>query len=352
MDVEERIAGLFGLPPEEFIAARDQLARQLKADGDAAGAKRVSALRRPTVAAWAVNQATRERPELVRELLEAGDRLHQAQRRALSGLRGGGLREAGAGRRAAVDRLAAVAAEALERSGRSPDPHRDAISSTLQAASVDGEAAAALRAGTLSKELALPSGFGDAGGLSLVQPLPSEAAEPKATPEPAGGRGRGGRGAAATGRRRAGEGGAGAATRRDGRATAARRRELEAARRRRDELQRQAAKAERAAAKAREAAGEAGEVEDAASAEAGRLADAARQARQAAEQARRAAEQARLAADDARQEADTAKTRSQRAARRARAADGEAAEADDAAREARRALERAERELAELEPAD
>ncbi len=351
MDVEEGIAGLFGLPPEEFIAARDQLARQLKADGDAAGAKRVSALRRPTVAAWAVNHAARERPELVRELLEAGDRLHQAQRRALSGLRGGGLREAGAERRAAVDRLAAVAAEALERSGSSPDPHRDAISSTLQAASVDGAAAAALRAGTLSKELAVPSGFGDAGGLSLVQPLPSEAAEPKAKPEPAERRGRGGRGAAATGRRGAGEGGA-AAARQDGRTTAARRRELEAARRRRDELQRQAAKADRAAAKARDAADEAGEAEDAASSEAGRLADAARQARQAAEQARRAAEQARLAADDARQEADAAKTRSQRAARRARAADGDAAEADDAAREARRALERAERDLAELEPAE
>ena len=73
MDPEEGIDGLFGLPPEEFIAARDQLARQLKAGGDAAGAKRVSALRRPTVAAWAVNQAARERPELVRELLEAGD---------------------------------------------------------------------------------------------------------------------------------------------------------------------------------------------------------------------------------------------------------------------------------------
>jgi len=351
MDPEERIDGLFGLPPEEFIAARDQLARQLKAGGDAAGAKRVSALRRPTVAAWAVNQAARERPELVRELLEAGDRLHQAQRRALSGLRGGGLREAGAQRREAVDRLAAVAAEALERSGRSPDPHRDAISSTLQAASVDGEAAAALRDGTLSKELAVPSGFGEAGGLALVQPLTPEPAEPRAkSAEPAERRGRGGRGEAAPSRRGVREGGA--ATRKDGRATAARRRELEAARRRRDELRRQADKTDRAAARTREAAEEAGEAEDAASAEADRLADAARQAKQAADQARRAAEAARGAADDARQEADGAKTRSQRAARRARAADGEAAEADDAARDARRALERAERELAELEPAD
>ena len=56
---------LFALPPAEFIAARDALAKRLKADGDATRAAEVKALRRPSVAAWAVNQVARRKPELV-----------------------------------------------------------------------------------------------------------------------------------------------------------------------------------------------------------------------------------------------------------------------------------------------
>src|SRR6266536_3444374 len=73
------------------------------------------------------NRAARRRPELVTDLIEAGERLRQVQRRALSGLRGGGLRVAGAERRVAVERLLAEATEVLEQSGRSPEAHRDAI---------------------------------------------------------------------------------------------------------------------------------------------------------------------------------------------------------------------------------
>src|SRR6266540_2061005 len=149
MDVEAGIERLFGLAPEEFVAARDELARRLRKDGDGAAAKRVAGLRRPTVAAWAVNRAARRRPELVTDLIEAGERLRQAQRRALSGLRGGALRTAGAERRVAIERLLAEAADVLEESGRSPEAHRDAIAATLQAASVDETAAAAVRAGKL-----------------------------------------------------------------------------------------------------------------------------------------------------------------------------------------------------------
>src|SRR6266540_2930149 len=164
MDVEAGIERLFGLAPEEFVAARDELARRLRKDGDGAAAKRVAGLRRPTVAAWAVNRAARRRPELVTDLIEAGERLRQAQRRALSGLRGGALRTAGAERRVAIERLLAEAADVLEESGRSPEAHRDAIAATLQAASVDETAAAAVRAGTLDREVAAPSGFGEVAG--------------------------------------------------------------------------------------------------------------------------------------------------------------------------------------------
>src|SRR5688572_26545469 len=47
-DLADAQAGdeLFGLPPEEFVAARDDLARRLRREGDAEAARRVKALRR------------------------------------------------------------------------------------------------------------------------------------------------------------------------------------------------------------------------------------------------------------------------------------------------------------------
>ena len=324
MDVEAGIERLYGLPPEEFVAARDELARQLRKDGDAAAAKRVAGLRRPTVVAWAVNQAARRRPELVTDLVEAGERLRQAQRRALSGLRGGALRTAGSERRRAVERLLAEATSVLEESGRSPEAHRDAIAATLQSASVDEAAAAAVRAGTLDRELAAPSGFGEVAGLQLLQPPP----EPEAPERPA------------------------SPARRRVKLDPARRRELDAARRQRDQRRREARTAASVAGKARETADQAAEAESEAAEAARRLAGESAQARRASEEARRAAEEARRVADETREAADTAKTRSQRAARRARDAVEEAIDAETVAGTAREALERAERRVTELESGD
>jgi len=324
MDVEAGIERLYGLPPEEFVAARDELARQLRKDGDAAAAKRVAGLRRPTVVAWAVNQAARRRPELVTDLVEAGERLRQAQRRALSGLRGGALRTAGSERRRAVERLLAEATSVLEESGRSPEAHRDAIAATLQSASSTEAAAAAVRAGTLDRELAAPSGFGEVAGLQLLQPPP----EPEAPERPA------------------------SPARRRVKLDPARRRELDAARRQRDQRRREARTAASVAGKARETADQAAEAESEAAEAARRLAGESAQARRASEEARRAAEEARRVADEAREAADTAKTRAQRAARRARDAVEEAIDAETVAGTAREALERAERRVTELESGD
>src|SRR5947207_15901983 len=71
--VDREIDKLYGLSPEEFTAARDGLAKELKAAGDQSGATSVKALRRPTVAAWAVNQVVRREPKGADGLLEAGD---------------------------------------------------------------------------------------------------------------------------------------------------------------------------------------------------------------------------------------------------------------------------------------
>jgi hypothetical protein len=80
---DARVDALFELPPEDFVAARDRLAKELD-DRDAA--KEVKALRRPTVPAWAVNQTVRRHRDVLRELLDAGREVRSAQRRAVTGL--------------------------------------------------------------------------------------------------------------------------------------------------------------------------------------------------------------------------------------------------------------------------
>ena len=92
MEVEEAVAGLYRLPLAEFVAARDRLARQLRAAGDREAARRVAALRRPSVSAWAANQLAQAAPHAMAELLEVGAALAQAQQDALAGRPGAARR--------------------------------------------------------------------------------------------------------------------------------------------------------------------------------------------------------------------------------------------------------------------
>ena len=166
--VESDIDELYGLPPEEFIEARDRLAKQLRDDGRSAEAQRVKSLRRPTVPAWAVNQVVRQHQRQVEELLAAGEDLRRAQQRALSGKGGAELREASERRRNALREVADAAEAVLEQAGRGSAPHLDAIRTTFEAASLDQQAATELREGRLVKELDAPASFGDVIGLTLV----------------------------------------------------------------------------------------------------------------------------------------------------------------------------------------
>lgn len=176
--MDERIDALYDVDPSTFVTARDALAKALKAEGDAVAAKEVKALRRPTVAAAALNRIARDHPDEIDDLLEAG--------RALAGARGAALREAGRARRDAVQRLAR----------RAPAAQRDAVAATLEAALVDAELATDLRAGRLTHEAEPPATFGfgampDTGADATPEPEPEvdvealhrEAAEAEAAVE-------------------------------------------------------------------------------------------------------------------------------------------------------------------------
>jgi len=153
------VARLYELPPEQFIAARDEAVAQARQADDRAAATAIGRLRRPTVAAWLVNLLARRRPELVAELLDLGRALRSAQH----DLRGDELRELSVRRRAAVGQLVAQArklAREAGRSGRENLPLAE-VEATLTAALAEPEVAEAVRTGTLTKAVDY-AGFGEA----------------------------------------------------------------------------------------------------------------------------------------------------------------------------------------------
>ena len=102
---DDAVDRLYGLPREEFVGERDALAKELRADGRRDEAAAVKALAKPTVAAWAANQAVRSQKSAARELWKAGDQLSAAQDALLAGKGSGAkLREATEAERAAVER--------------------------------------------------------------------------------------------------------------------------------------------------------------------------------------------------------------------------------------------------------
>ena len=173
---DERIAGLYAVPLEQFTPERNALATELRVSGDAEGAALVKALRKPTAAAWAVNQLVRGEPDLVEALLGAGGELRQAHRQAASGRGSEQLRAAADAERTAVELLVARAAAVL---GRPVTPAlAESIRNSLHAASSDDTARERVRAGTLVTELR-PVGLGPVPAAGTQR---SKQAPPKAPP--------------------------------------------------------------------------------------------------------------------------------------------------------------------------
>ena len=157
---EQAVDGLFRLAPEEFVAARDDLARRLKREGDAAAAAEVKALRRPSLSAWAVNQLAHGRADELEQLLATGERLRSAHQAALAGGGAAELRAAARAEREAVTSLVVASLEVLRQAGHpTTDATRDRVAATLHAAAADPAAAELVRRGRLTHDLD-PSGFG------------------------------------------------------------------------------------------------------------------------------------------------------------------------------------------------
>lgn len=169
-DLETRIDELYQLPPGEFTAARNSLAK-----GAGARAAEIKRLAKPAVPAWAVNQLFWKRRADYDALVKASAELRKVHTAVLGGQRGD-IREATRAHDEAVDR-ALKSTLALMRDEGQPvtDTTRQAIQTTLRA--LPGEDAP----GRLTHALQ-PGGFEMLAGLSVA---PVKGGNFRAQPAPA-----------------------------------------------------------------------------------------------------------------------------------------------------------------------
>jgi hypothetical protein len=167
-ELEQELDRVYGLPLGEFVAARDELAKRARAEGQRAIAARVKELRKPTVSAWVVNRLARDHELDVQRLLTAGERLEAAQRAAVAGRDAEAFREARVDEQRALERLAANARELLRREGHGSGV-QERVLRTLRAAAGTAEGRERLQRGRLTEDVE-PQGFEAFAGIVPTQP--------------------------------------------------------------------------------------------------------------------------------------------------------------------------------------
>jgi hypothetical protein len=150
--VDERLAALYREPPAEFVAGRNELAKQLHAEGDADAAARVRKLRKPAASAWLINRVAADHPDLVQSVVEAAERLGEVQQRVLDGDEGAdALREAAEADRNAAEAMLAAARELAAEQPVSKTA-LDRAAATVQAAGSDPELRERMRRGMVERD--------------------------------------------------------------------------------------------------------------------------------------------------------------------------------------------------------
>jgi len=162
MAVDEVTAELYGLPLDAFTSTRNSKARELKAAGDEEAASRVAALKKPTTAAWLVNQLVRREREQVDLLLDLGREL----RAGMAGLSADELRTLTKRRYQLVSLLVNTALSYAGPRRPGADVASD-VQTTLEATLADPDSADAVAAGSLTQPLHV-SGFGFAGRPDVI----------------------------------------------------------------------------------------------------------------------------------------------------------------------------------------
>ncbi|MBA2724594.1 MAG: hypothetical protein H0U53_01275 [Actinobacteria bacterium] len=165
-DLETTLDHLYGLPLADFTSARDELIRKLRDSGQKEAAAETSGLRKPNLAAWAVNQLARHCHSDLQLLLESRDTIRQAENAEE-------VRDLSEKRRQLVARLLERGREILIEAGHAASPsHLELMRRTLEAGASREERQMLLK-GRLTRDLE-PSGFEHALPLGIEPPEETE----------------------------------------------------------------------------------------------------------------------------------------------------------------------------------
>jgi len=135
----EALDGLYLGGFDDFVRSRNEVAKQLRAQGNREAGDAVRALKKPSRVAWSLNQFGAHGAKLRDELLDAGAALREAQERLVAGeAESADLREASAREREAVSRaLDAVEALAADAGVRLSPSALERARQTLHAVALD-----------------------------------------------------------------------------------------------------------------------------------------------------------------------------------------------------------------------
>lgn len=163
IDKESRLDDLYSSPLAEFTRSRNDLAKELSAEGRDDEATEIKKLKKPPVTAWATNLLAKEARRGLEKLIAASQDLER-------GLAGGDnqvVKQATAARRKALAALRQEAAQILEESGHNAGPAQlERIVRNLQFAAADATVRGSLLKGRLSSNLepsGLEAAFGSVG---------------------------------------------------------------------------------------------------------------------------------------------------------------------------------------------
>lgn len=169
-DIQLQIDQLYQRPLAEFIDARNKLAADWR-PRDRAAAQAIKKRVKPSVSAWAVNQAYWRDREHFDALLDAGETLRALQKQALEGeVQSGDMQAAMLAQRAALTEVSRCAEQALSEGGHNVNNTTlRKIKTTLEALSAHGRDGSAPHPGRLSADVPAP-GFGALAALASDTP--------------------------------------------------------------------------------------------------------------------------------------------------------------------------------------
>jgi hypothetical protein len=170
-DLSEHARQVLGAAPEEFVAERDRIARELRQAGRDEEARAIAALRKPSAVVLAVNRAARDRPQASRDAVRSAEEVAKTQ---LSG-DAEKYAEARQDLDVALALLAEVAVAQLSRTKPATESMRRRVAELLRSAVADPDARAALGRGVLQEE-------GDAAGFSAFAAMSPPAAKRRTKP--------------------------------------------------------------------------------------------------------------------------------------------------------------------------